>query len=153
MAVTINNQHGTYANVKDTFPQSTSVSGTITKAGANLIVGVGTAFTTEFQAGEWIYVAGITEIQQIEQITSDTELYLKQQFSGAVSGATYKRVPKFTYRAASWKIDSTGTANIDGQTIDASTSGALSYMNAKRPRPIIIDTTTNGNKVYIEILY
>ena len=152
MAVTINNQHVTYANVKDTFPQSTSVSGTITKAGANLIVGVGTAFTTEFQAGEWIYVAGITEIQQIEQITSDTELYLKSQFSGAVSGATYKRVPKFTYRSISFKIDSSGTAKIDGQTMDAGTSGALSYANAKRPRPIIIDSTTNANNVIVEFL-
>lgn len=153
MAVTINNQHGVYDNVKDTFPQSTTVSGTITKANATMIVGTGTAFSTEFQVGEWIYVAGITEIQQIELIVSDTVLYLKEQFSGAVSGAAYKRVPRFTYRGISWKVNSSGTAKIDNQTFDASTSGALSYMNAKRPRPIIIDTTASANKVFIEILY
>ena len=153
MAVTINNQHGTYSNVKDTFPQSTTVTGTITKANATMIVGTGTAFSTEFQVGEWIYVAGITEIQQIELIVSDTELYLKEQFSGAVSGAAYKRVPRFTYRGVSWLIDGDGTAKIDNQTFEAGKSGGLTYMNAKRPRPIIIDSTANGNEVYIEILY
>lgn len=151
MAITSNNQYYTYTDVKDTFPVSTSVTGTITKAGANLIVGTGTLFTTEFQSGEWLYVAGITEMQQIDWIQSDTELVLKQQFTGAVSGATYKRVPRQTWRTISWKIDDAAAALINGQTFPAESTATLNYQNARRPDPIIIDSDTNSNSVFVQV--
>ena len=66
MAVTINGQHGTYSNVKDTFPQSSALTGTISSVNdGTLIIGVGTLFLTELSRGEWIYVAAETEIRQI----------------------------------------------------------------------------------------
>lgn len=155
MAVTINNQHGVYDNVKDTFPQSTALTGTVSTANnKTLIIGVGTLFSSELQVGEWIFDTTNSEIKQIQSIQSDTELTLKEPFTNSLSGATVKRTPRQTYRMASFRIDDTATAKIDGIEFLANQSGTmgLDEVSRKRPNPIIIDSTTNGNKVYIEIL-
>lgn len=151
MAVTISGQHADYDNVKDTFPQSTTLTGTITAVNNNtLIKGTGTAFETELQAGEWIYIEAQSAFRQIRAINSNTELVLWSAFPAAVSGATPKRVPNSGYRMISWSIDSAGTAKIDNITFEAGDSGTLSYMGGKRPSPILIDSTANGNNVYVE---
>ncbi len=156
MAVTISGQYADYDNVKDTFPQSASLTGTITKANnGSLIVGTGTLFTDELETGQWIYIAAINEFQQIRSISSDTELYLYKPFVGAVSGATPRRVPRQSYKSISWKIDSTGTAKINNITMEAGTSGTLGFdeVGRTRPDPILIDSDTNNNKVYVQFTY
>lgn len=151
MAVTISGQHADYDNVKDTFPQSTSLTGTITAVNNNtLVIGTSTLFTSELQVGEYIYIAAQSVFRKIRRINSDTELVLETAFDSAVSGATPRRVPVQGYRMISWGIDSTGTAKIDNITFQASMSGTLSYMGGKRPEPILIDSTANGNNVYVE---
>lgn len=154
MPVTINNQHGVYDNVKDTFPQSTSLTGTVSAVNNKaLIKGVGTAFSSELQVGEWLFDTTNNEIRQIGSIQSDTELTLREPFSNALSGATVKRVPRQTYRLISWSIDSVGTAKIDNIEFPVSKSGAIGIdVEARvRPKPFIIDSTANSNKVFIEI--
>lgn len=153
MAVTISGSHGDYDNVKDTFPQSTALTGTITAVGNNeQIVGTGTLFTTELQVGEYIYIAAQSCFRKIRSITDDTNLYLypTQSFPSAVSGATPRRVPKNTYHSISWAIDADGTAKIDNITFPASQSGTMAEVGGKRPEPILIDSTGTGNNVYIE---
>jgi len=152
MAITQNGQHLTYTNVKDTFPISTALTGTVTDAGPARLIGTGTLFTDELQVGEWIYIAANTECRQIKHILSDTELVLDQAFAAAVSGATPRRVPRQTWRGISWLIDADGTARIDNQLFEPGKSGALSYMGGRRPNPIIIDSTTNSNDVFLEVL-
>lgn len=154
MAVTISGSHGDYDNVKDTFPQSTSLTGTIDAvANGEQIVGTGTLFTTELQIGEYIYIASQSAFRKIRSITDDTNLYLypAQAFpTPTFSGATPRRVPKNTYHSISWAIDATGTAKIDNITFPASQSGTMSEVGGKRPEPILIDSTENSNNVYIE---
>lgn len=158
MAVTINGQHGTYSNVKDTFPVSTTLTGTVSSVNDKTrIVGSGTAFLTEISRGEWLYVAAETEVRQVREVLSNTELILEEKFTNTLTGATAKRVPRQTYRSISWLIDDDGTAKIDGQTFPAGKSGTLGLTRVnetgKRPAPIIIDSTTNANEVFIEIQF
>lgn len=153
MAVTISGQHADYDNVKDTFPQSTALTGTISAVNNDtLIIGSGTAFTTELQVGEYIYIAAQSAFRQIRAINSDTELVVKSAFPSAVSGATPKRVPVQGYRMISWAIDADGTAKIDNITFPASQSGTLDYSGGKRPEPVLIDSTANANNVYLEFM-
>ncbi len=156
MAITINGQYATYENVKDTFPVSTALTGTVSAVNnGELIVGSDTAFSTELQTGEWLYIPSITQIRQIKSIASDTELYLYSAFSVAVSGLDASKTPKQTYKSISWKIDSTAGASINGQVFEANNSGTLGFdeVGRTRPDPIIIDSDTTGNKVYLQFQY
>lgn len=152
MPITQNGQHLTYDNVKDTFPISTALTGTVTAAGPARLIGTGTLFTTQLQVGEWVYIAANTECRQIKHILSDTELVLDQAFAAAVSGATPRRVPRQTWRGISWLINGTTTAVIDGQTFEAGKSGSLSYMGGRRPNPIIVDSAAVAGKVFLEVI-
>ena len=154
MAVTISGSHGDYDDVKDTFPQSTSITGETTIDAVNngtLITGTGTLFNTEFQVGEYLYIAAYSEFRKIVSINSNTELVIASPFTTATfTNQTAKRVPKNTYRMISWAIDAAGTARIDNRTFLAGQSGTLSMIGGKRPEPILIDSTANGNNVNIE---
>jgi hypothetical protein len=151
MAVTISGSHFDYDNVKDTFPQSTSLTGGTTIDGVNngtLVTGTGTLFTTELQVGEYLYIAAQSAFRKIRRINSNTELVLESAFPTATfSDATAKRVPLNTYRSVSWAIDSAGTAKIDNITMPASQSGTMAMIGGVRPEPILIDSTANGNNV------
>ncbi len=154
MAVTISGSHGDYDNIKDTFPQSTSITGSTTIDAVNngtLITGTGTLFTTEFQVGEYLYIPDYSEFRKIESINSDTEMVIKSAFTTATfSNQTAKRVPMNTYRMISWSVDAAGTAKIDNITMEAGDSGTLSMIGGKRPEPILIDSTANSNNVFVE---
>ena len=157
MAVTINGQHGTYSNVKETFPQSSALTGTISSVNdGTLIIGVGTLFLTELSRGEWIYVAAETEIRQVREVMSDTELILEREFTNTLSGATPRLTPRQTYREISWRIDSAASAKIDNIEMQAGQAGTLSLTRVnnygKRPAPVIFDSTENSNTIYLEIL-
>lgn len=156
MAVTINGQYAEYSNVKDTFPVSTSLTGTVSSANnGEFLVGVGTLFGTELEIGDWIYIAANNEFRQVRSISSNTELYLYKAFTTPLSGATPRRIPCQTYKSISWAIDSTGTAKINNFTFEANKSGTLGFdeVGRVRPDPILIDTTTNGNKVDVQFQY
>jgi hypothetical protein len=129
------------------------MTGTVTAANNGLLVGTSTLFKSELEVGYWIYIAAKTECRKVTHILSDTELVLDQPFAAAVSGATPRLVARQPYRGISWLVDADGSAKIDGQTLEAGKSGSVSYMGGKRPIPVIIDSTTNGNEVFIEILY
>lgn len=151
MAVTSSGSFMAYDNVKDTFPQSTALTGTISAVNNNtLIIGSSTLFTTELQVGEYIYIAAQSAFRKIRRINSDTELVIQSAFPSAVSGATPLRVPEQTYREYSLVIDSAGTAKIDNITLPASTAIGRPMTGGKRPEPVLIDSTANANIVNVE---
>lgn len=147
-----------YSNEKETFPISVAAtSGTIsTGTRKDFIVGVGTVFTTDLQKGDYIWDTTNDELIEVEGVVSDTEIYLKKEFTNALSGtAAWKIVPRVHYTTISWAIDSGGAASIN--TISFPTSTSESYNNDKpygqgggrRLAPILIDCTTNANTVNI----
>jgi hypothetical protein len=154
MAVTINNQHATYNNVKDTFPQSESITGTCsTMSRKDRIIGSGTLFTTELQPGDFLYDATNTEIRKIISIESATELTVDEEFSNTLSVSTLKKTPPIGYQSIAYLIDSTSGETVDGQLLPDGATGTYAVNSSpsttRRPRPLILDSTTNDGKIIV----
>jgi hypothetical protein len=155
MAVTTNingrSVDATYDNVKDTFPLSTAGAGTVsTVNGLNKkVVGVGTAFTSDFQTGDFIWFKTADELCEVENIVSDTELTLRLAPATTATADTYGIVSKSSYEFASWTIDSVGTAEINKVAYPAQTSNG-DERKARRLEPFLIDSTANANIVYVK---
>jgi hypothetical protein len=161
MAVTTNRTgrlvDATYTNVKETFPVSTAGAGTVsTVNGADRkVVGSGTAFTTDFSVGDYIWFKTADELAEIENIVSDTEMSLRIAPETTATGDTYGIIKKNNYSNISWLIDPLTDADINKFTFKAGTS--KTYGNSKsntlgggkRLPPILIDSTANSNTVFI----
>jgi hypothetical protein len=153
MAVTFSGSHAEYSNVKDTFPQSTALTGGNTIDGVNdgrLITGTGTLFKTELQVGEYLYIAAQSAYRRINGINSNTELTLDEAFPTATFvNATARRTPPQRFREYSWVIEGLLTAKIDNLDFLGGQSETKSYMGGVRPGPVLIDTTPNANVVKV----
>lgn len=139
-----NNKLEAYINEKDTFPRSVSATGTISTGNRlDHIVGSGTLFTTEFQAGDWIFVPGQDGLQRIRSIQSDTELRTVQQFSGSFAAEAFSQVDNNPWRRVGWVVIAGTTALIDGvpvfagEGVNADKTGGPAMV--EMPDPIIID--------------
>jgi len=162
MAVTINELNGmtdgAYENVKDTFPQSVApTSGTVSSVnGLNTrIIGVGTVFLSDIQKGDFIWFTTTDEVREVVSITDDLTLTLKLPVSTTVTGVAFKVVPKKGYRNVSWGIDDAAGADINGISYNANMSRTISdnkpngQGGGKRIAPLLIDSTVNGNTVFV----
>ena len=102
---------------KDTVPRSASVTGTIETV-KKKVIGSGTKFTSEFQAGDYLYVAAKSEVKRITNIASDTEMTLESAFSSDVAaGGTPKLVKRMTARYVEINNIGGGIAVLDGQNM------------------------------------
>jgi len=153
MALTINTLSGSvyasYNNVKDTFPQSVASTGagadTVQVSGYD-IIGTGTAFTTDYQKGDFIWLVDNDEIRRIENIVSDTKMTLEQSAT-TDSSTTHKVVPRQGYKSVSFLIDDAGAAEINGISIPANASDSWETNN--KFIPVLIDSTVNANVVTV----
>lgn len=151
MAVTSNGEYFLYSNVKDTFPQSSTLTGTVTITNGELLVtGSGTSFGSEIQRGDWLYDVTNGLLYQVSRVISDTELTIDKR--ATATSTSVKKTPKQFYSSIAWAIDNAGTAKINGLTFPAEQSATreIDVISRKRPDPILIDSTTNGNVVYVQ---
>jgi len=161
MAVTINSLNGmvdaSYDTIKETFPVSiASTSGTVSSVnGLNTrIIGSGTVFLTDVKRGYFIWFTTTDEIIEVESVTDDTTLTLKESAS-TLTGVAWKVIPKNPYSNTSWGVDSVGAADINGITYEASMSKSIGGGKSngegggKRITPILIDSTANSNVVFV----
>ena len=82
---------GSPAFTCDTIATATSLTGTVSTASSSTTVtGVGTKFTTELAAGQFVKIVGVTE-GKIASITSDTVLVLSANASAVVAGQVMTR--------------------------------------------------------------
>lgn len=146
----------TYTNEIDTYPRSLAVTGTIDSDNDGRdIYGTGTLFASEFQVGEYLFVAAKSEVRRIKNIQSDTKISLDEPFSGAaLSGATPLRVERPNRRSISFSIDTTGAADINGVMLAAGTSNTFqssgnNSVGRQYQVPIVIDSTANANVVSV----
>ncbi len=161
MAVEINKLNGmvdgAYDNVKETFPVSVTGAGTVSSVnGRNVrIVGVGTAFLSAAQIGDFVWFKGNDELREIESICDDETLTLKFPLDVTATGDTYAIVPKHGYSNVSWGVDSVAAADINGISYEAGMSRSIGNSKpngqggGKRIAPILIDSTVNGNIVFV----
>jgi hypothetical protein len=147
----MSNQKNTFYDVvtdKRTVPYNSTKTGTITTL-AKDVVGVGTLFTTELKAGDWIYVAAQNELRQITGVFDDTSLEITHGFTVELAAAPIIVTPKSDLVEISAVIP-TGSApgEIDGKVLYAGLG--MSWGKASRERshaptdfvdPIIINGT------------
>lgn len=153
MAVTIDTNSGSvfasYDNVKDTFPQSVASAGggadTVAVLGRQ-ITGTGTAFTTDYKKGDFIWLIDNDEIRRIENIVSDTEMTLELDATTDAS-TTHKVVPRQCFNSVSYLVDSVGAITVNGISVPASASD--SFRTDLKFIPILIDSTSNANIVTV----
>lgn len=109
---------------------SSNLTGNVTFVnGSNIVTGVGTAFASEVNAGDYVKLNsdGTIYFQQVDHIVSDTVLSLYDNYVGASGSGTAN--------ISEWKYYSTGTGS------SVSVASSFITLNAG---------TANGGKAYIE---
>lgn len=144
-----------FNNVKDTFPHSTTLTGTIEiAAGSKTAEGAGTLATTELSIDDWVYNTTLNELRRVTGIASDTVFNIDYAFSSAVAALTDLVVVKKNncdmYKEVSVTIPSGLSAGeIDGKTLPVgigisfskSSRGSENSGKSDIVDPIIIDAT------------
>lgn len=111
--------------IVQTIPLSIAETGTITTVGQS-VTGVGTAFTTQFVEGDWLFVAAQSEIRQITRIISDTLMVIGLGFTVDISvGITPVKTPKSPFKVIS--VTNSGAAAGTLTTQDGIVSCAPGY--------------------------
>jgi len=142
---------------QDSIPQASSGTGTLTSAGnGQQIVGSGTAFLTELNIGDWIYIKGQNEFQKVEVITSDTELYLAEAFTIALAGSTFHITASSRYAEISFLVSGAADVTIGGVTFKPGTSQTYSKASSsgsfKQQFIDPIDIDAAGSEVLVTVL-
>lgn len=136
------------SNGKDTVPLSVAGTGTILTAGAPTtpdtgthIVGTGTLFLSEVQAGDWIYSPTLDEVQQVRNVIDNLNLVLYFKFSTDITVGLALKVSKSLYSFLS--IELTAAGKIDNVAIAAGRQ--FEWYNSGRSYrpldPITVDAT------------
>lgn len=146
-----------YNNVQDSVPKATTGTGTISSANNNLIIGVGTAFTTAMKESDYIYIKAQNDFRKIENIVSDTELVISTAFGVALTAATYHVTPAPRYSMVSWLVKAAGVAIIDGVNFAEDEGNTFDeQVKGKKAKgdyvlPIDIDASTNNTTVLVTV--
>ena len=144
-------------NTQDSIPQATAGTGTISSVNnKRFIKGVGTLFTTEARIGDFIYIKGQNEFSKIDQIISNTELYVDRKFGVDLVASAYHITKYSTYDEVSAEVTAAGAATIDGvsfsqgEGVTFRKDGSGSYGQNKFVAPIDIDATGTTVRVTLQ---
>lgn len=136
-----------------------TVSGTVTVSGT-AVTGSGTAFTTQFAAGDKIYLDTNSEVRVISSITNDTSLTLTASATGVV-GDTYSKyfaegevidlaTTGSTGTTRSVNVTSSTTAAFDVEQTFSGTVAASVYTTLSKTNAQEIAKTVKKNR-YVKI--
>jgi hypothetical protein len=136
----------------DTLPLSSAATGTMSSDfTTKWVFGVGTAFESEFNDGDWIFDTTNNQIARIDRVISDTEIYLVDGFEIDVPAPiAFKKVEQSRAREISITNVGGSDTTIDGVTFKAglakSWSEAMLYNGAQRDfvDPLIVDGATSA---------
>lgn len=144
-----------FSNEKDTFPRSTTLTGTFAvTSGQNVAVGTGTLALSELKVDDWLYIPAKNELRRVTNVFADTTFSFDYPFTGAVGAGTALKVVKakdcISYKEISLSIP-VGSADgvLDGKTLPAgvgisfskSSRGGESSGKTDITDPVILDTT------------
>jgi hypothetical protein len=153
-----NNNIRKITGAQDSVPAASSGSGTITSVNNSQIEGAGTAFLTEAQIGDYIYIKAQNEFRRINTITSDTQLYIDSPFTVPLAAAVYHITPQSKFVEIAWIVSGLADAIVDGVTVPPGTNNDFSKASKgpsggagnKYIDPIDIDAT--GTEVTVTTL-
>lgn len=147
-----------YNNEQDSVPRASAGAGSISSANNNLIIGVGTAFLTEANIDDYIYIKAQNDFRKIEQIMSDTELIVSTSFGVALVGDSYHITPAPRYRMVSWLVTGANVAVIDGEDFTQNEGNTFEKHEKSKEAsgdyvpPIDIDASVNNTTVKITVI-
>lgn len=140
---------------KDTVPASIAVTGTIETVGTK-VIGTTTKFKTEYQIGDFVYVAAKSDVRRVVNIISDTQMTLETAFgSDVAAGGTPKKVARQTCRVMKIWNGGGASATLDGQTllngtgVEFSKVGAFgsSTANTDFVDPVVLDAAASDCQI------
>ncbi len=146
-------------NAQESVPVSTSGTGTITSVNNAQILGVGTAFRSEINIRDWIYIKAQNAFRKVVTIVSDTELYLQEDFSTPLAGSSFNITPLSHFSEISVKVvQGAANAEIDGDTYVANEIATFSKASRgtrafgdNKVDPIDVDATGSDVRVTVQI--
>ena len=120
---------------------STPATGTIiVDLGGAKATGTDTQAGVEFVEGDFIYVASVDQVKQVEKINSETSWTFKEGFSSDLNNEVVKVVKNGIYTGVGFKNVGGSDAIING-TDYASTAPELTYFDLTGLQPICGDAT------------
>ena len=142
---------------KRTIPASSAKTGTVAvSSGSKVVTGTATAFESEFQKGDYIYIENSHQLRKVSAVYSDTRLDVEVAYGTTDSGRTPERVriTETGYKEVS--LSSTGSADAVISTIDKDNKTfpqglSINYVSDNNIGPIAIVTTTASSAVTITI--
>jgi hypothetical protein len=111
------------------------------------VYGVGSAFTTDFQKGDFVWFTDTDELRRIENIVDDTKMTLEHPVAATITAKPFKVISREGYNSVSWLNDSVGAIEINGIAMPADASDT--FRTDLKFFPILIDSTSNANVVYL----
>jgi hypothetical protein len=138
---------------KRSVPFNVAGTGTIVTHGI-AIVGTGTAFSTELQAGSYLVNLTTNEAIKVYRQDTDTKAFLEKAFSSDISSSTPQIISKAKAKVKEIKLVTAGACYIDGVaftgTADYNKNGDHKSGRPNLIEPIIVDAT--GQSMTVEIV-
>lgn len=136
----------------DTIPLSLTATGTMSSDfTTKWVIGIGTAFLSEFKDGDWVFDTTNNQIARIDRVISDTEIHLEDAFEANIAAPiAFKKVAQSRTREISVTNVGGVDTTIDGVTFKANLSKSweehMMYNGTQRDfvDPVIVDGATSA---------
>ncbi len=137
---------------KRSVPFNNAGTGTIVTFG-NAIVGTGTKFTTEMQAGSYLVDLTHNECRRVYRVDSDTAAYLEIPFTNNQTSAAPEIITHIQAKVKEFRLKTSGACFLNGVAFTGEETFSR-YGNDRSSRrdllePVIIDATGQTMTVYI----
>ena len=104
-------------NEQDSVPRSSAGSGTITSVNNGMILGAATAFKSEANIDDFIYIKAQNDFRKIDSIISDTEIILDRPFTTPLAASAFDITPASKFTEISGLVSGAGDTKLDGNTL------------------------------------
>ena len=120
-----NNQTFKITASQDSVPRASLGTGTITSVNNGMITGSGTAFKTEAEIDDYIYIKAQNAFLRILSIPNDTTMYVDGNFGVPLAGSAFHITPNSKFVEIAYLISGAGSAVIDGVTLASGTDNSF----------------------------
>lgn len=138
---------------KRSVPFNASGTGTITTYGIK-IVGTGTLFSTELQAGSYLVNLTTNEAIKVYRQDTDTKAFLEKPFAADITAATPQIISKAKAKVKEIQLVTAGSCFIDGVAFTG-TKGYNKNGDHKSGRPNLIEpiiVDASGSSMTVDII-
>ena len=137
---------------KRSIPFNANGTGTIVTHGI-AVVGTGTLFKTELQAGSYLVDLTQNECRRVYRVDSDTSAFLEKPFTSDIASSAPKIITHIQAKVKEISLDTSSACFIDGEAftgiLTLSRSGDSQSTRRDLLDPIIVDASAGSMNVSI----